>query len=311
MKSMRSKVSGHRAQLHFSAKLAVQIFARSRSAWICNQVTRCLLVVALSLTFVTKSEAQAVGRSPSRLPSPIATVITVGQSNAINQAPGGPYISRHPGKLFQINVNDGTISAASDPLLGVGDEPQPPAATSFMLPLGDLLMDTGKYGSVLIAPIAVGSTCSANWAAGGAWNPRITTIANELAHFGIKTTMVLWMEGECEGAGAGGTAGMTTAQYQTNVRSVQHTFAVNGITAPFFVSLETVCLSRPNPTIRAAQVALVDNVSIFAGPDFDTLLGSQYRWDTGQGLNGCHFNETADWNRLAPMWAAAIKAALH
>lgn len=263
---------------------------------------------AFSLALFMTSETATADNQPP-LPAPIGTVITVGQSNCINEAVGGPYKLRHAKSIFQLNIDNGKISPASDPLRGIGDPRLPGLpVTSYVLPLADLLMDAGKFASILVAPICVGDTISANWAEGGTWNGRVIRISEELNRLHLRATMILWMQGEGDASTA---FDVSMETYEANVRSVQETFAAHRQGAPFFVPLETVCFDRPNPTIRGAQAALVDYRKFFPGPDFDTLLGSPYRQDVSVGPNGCHFSQVAAWNNVAPMWAGAIKAALH
>ena len=201
-------------------------------------------------------------------------------------------------QLLQININDGNLIEAHDPVAGVGSQGGT-GTTSFMLPLLDQLNALDLGYRIILAPIAVASTYSADWAAGGSKNGRLTTIASQLAALNIPVAAVLWQQGE-------GDAGANVSQqtYMANVQSVRQTLVNAGVGAPFFVPLETICATggatQPQPTIRAAQSALVDNVSFFAGPDFDTISA---RYD------GCHFNQSGTL-QAAGMWASVLSSYL-
>jgi len=228
-------------------------------------------------------------------------IVVLGQSNATNEASIGSYVARNGG-CRTIDMRDGAITVAADPVVPyvVGN-----FGGSFMPRLCDLLIATGRWSKIILAPIAVGGTYSADWAPGGTENPRIGEISGRLSAAGIETGMILWQHGE----GDANVTTVTQAQYVANVRGVQQTFHRTGIDAPFFVPRETICNIAPitqpvnSKAIGAAQAQLVDNVTFFAGPDFDTL-DSTFRED------GCHFNGTTGTPTVASMWSTAITAAM-
>lgn len=238
---------------------------------------------------------QAMLCGPQQGALELRAIIVAGQSNAVNEATGYYAPSR---QLLQININDGNLIEAHDPVAGVGSQGGT-GTTSFMLPLLDQLNALDLGYRIILAPIAVASTYSADWAAGGSKNGRLTTIASQLAALNIPVAAVLWQQGE-------GDAGANVSQqtYMANVQSVRQTLVNAGVSAPFFVPLETICATggatQPQPTIRAAQSALVDNVSFLAGPDFDTISA---RYD------GCHFNQSGTL-QAAGMWASVLSSYL-
>lgn len=256
-----------------------------------------IAVLLFSMLFTTFANAAPVSSNTVTCGTNPYALIVVGQSNGTNEAPGQAYTPRH--ETWQISIGEGLLFISADPLRGTTRSNNNTGVTSFMLPLMDMLIDRGgPWDCLILAPIAVGGTSSADWLNG--WvSGRVTLIASQLRSWGIKPYAILWMQGEAEAA----STAVSAEQYKSNVRAIRQRFVNAGIDAPFYVPLETLCHSNNQTNrdrIRGAQSGLPDGVSFFAGPDFDALVPVGDRYD------GCHFSREAAWNVVAPAWFQAI-----
>jgi len=205
-----------------------------------------------------------------------AVIVVVGQSNAANHG-AGRYAARY--RVDNFNIYDGRCYRAADPLLGASGD-----GGNFATRLGDRLIYTGLFDRVILAPIAMGGTTVEQWAEEGMFNRRIPVLIRRLFDAGLSADFILWQQGE----GNPGMGDVGGRQYRKNLLEVIRTFRSFGVTAPFFVSLTTLC-GGPHANaenIRAGQRGVVNPLGgIYQGPDTDTI-GVEHRWDK------CHFDET-------------------
>jgi len=248
--------------------------------------------------FVGGYASDASGRTPvdPRLVEgeKTAVVVTLGQSNSCNTASGGAYTPTNTTKLQNLNLWDGGVYQAADPLLGC-TQIDANWATRF----GDQMISAGHYDRLILCPAGISATSIAQWAVGGIWNHRIGVVCKRLAALGLTPTIILWAQGEADAAGT-----TTQQQYIDRLTSVVNTFRGLGAKAPFFVAQSTWQsggLQTNSSAIRAAQAAIVNhNLGIWAGPDTDNLDNS-YRRD------GTHFNQFGAAS-AANAWQAAVEA---
>lgn len=222
---------------------------------------------APSYSFVNKDGRQLA--NPRSLASP-AVFVVLGQSLTSGHDQTD-YTPANSNAVFQLNVYDGGLYRAVDPLLG-GEG----TGGSYSTRLADKWVADGKYQSVVLVPIAVGGTTVAMWAPGGQLNHKIGVAARRLAALALSCSGVIWTQGEQDAFN-----GLSQASYAASLAGVISTFRVSGIAAPFFVALETwINGSQPAgaAAIRAAQAAVVDNVGVFQAGDTDTL-GNSFRYD--------------------------------
>jgi Carbohydrate esterase, sialic acid-specific acetylesterase len=230
---------------------------------------------------------------PCRADGPTAVIVTLGQSNAANNA-----LTRYSPKhdVLNFDLYDGRCYEARDPLLGASG-----TGGNFATPLADMLIDRRLYAQVIIAPIAMGGSTVEEWADQGMFNRRILVLIRRLSDAGLTPTQILWHQGEGN-PGAGDSHGR---QYRKNLLEVIATFRTYGISAPFFVALATKCGPYPRPNgnnIRDGQASTVNPLdNVFLGPDTDTL-GDEYR-----DKERCHFNAPG-LLRHATMWADVLQA---
>lgn len=219
-------------------------------------------------------------------------IVTVGQSLITNNVSGTYSCGT---KVHNLCLDNGGVYQAVQPLLGCsisGGEVRP---SNYAMHLADKLIAAGHYDRVIIAPIGIGGTTVAQWAPGGPCNHRIGVVAQRLAAHGYVLDMILWHQGESD-------HGIAATTMTSRLQAVIATFRTAGLTAPFLVAQASWNLSLTDPKVRQGQAAAVDNVSVFAGPNFDTLNNS-YRADT------THFNQ-AGAEAASTMWLASIEAAL-
>lgn len=227
---------------------------------------------------------------------PSRVIVIFGQSQGCNNLGPTLYTVRNSG-LKQLNINDGTVSAASEPLLGVSG-----TKSTFSVEMGDNLLDTGRWAQIILAPISWDGSYSSQWRNGGAYYSRVTSIISQIQALALNVGAIIWMQGEQD-------AGITEDQsvYVSNVLNAFSAFRNAGIRAPIFVPLETWAFSslQSNSTnIRAAQAALANpDMQIFTGPDFDTL-GNGFRQD------GTHFNDPGK-SAVAQKWVPYIARLMH
>ena len=200
-----------------------------------------------------------------------AVLLTLGQSNAANYGEA-PYAATQP--VLNFNAADGGCYLAGDPLLGATGSGGSP-----WIRLGDLLVAAAVYDKVVLVPIAVGSSSVVDWAWGDA-HARLVAAVHSAQSAGFSITQVLWHQGETDANN-----GMPGDEYARHLTVVVRSLRALGVQAPIFIAQASLCTGSPqNEDIRAGQRAVVaQGDGVFAGPDTDTLDGSEMRFD------GCHF----------------------
>lgn len=204
-------------------------------------------------------------------------IIAAGQSNATNVAPSA-YSPANPLVLDQLNVNDGGIYAAADPLLGCSLNDSLGPGNAF-LRLADSFVTAGKFDRVIIVCVSIDATSVAQWQSGFAAN-RITVALGRLAAKGIVagvnvTIAVLWGQGETD-------TGLGTSQvaYTASLNAVIAASRTAGFTGPWFVAKETWDGSAFSAALQSAQTVaspsgvINHGAAVWEGADADSLTGS-------------------------------------
>lgn len=208
----------------------------------------------------------------------------IGQSNTANfgQSPMTP-----KGNVY--NFYDGHCYRAVDPLLGATG-----IRGSVWTRLGRILLESGRYKNVIIAPAAVGGTGIREWAPGGQYNPLITSTIESMLKCGLKPTHILWHQGETDAV-----EHTPKKHYMELFRLMLAGIRAQGVKAPIYVSVATYLDKTTNEDIKQAQRQLIDpKAGILPGPDTDRL-GPELRFDR------VHFSDTG-LERFALMWAESI-----
>lgn len=222
-----------------------------------------------------------------------AVLLILGQSNAANHH-GQRFRSAYGSQI--VNFIDGRCYIAASPLLGASG-----VMGEYWTQLGNLLLASGHFNQVVLAPVASTGAEVARFAPGGDLNRLTLDAAARMAQSGYNITHVLWHQGERDYVD--GTSG---AAYRERLASLVENLRAIGVTAPFFVSIASKCLGLSNGGTRVhhadnsvvrAQRALHDSsLGIMGGIDTDTLMDDLDRVD------GCHFSATGE-QKAAEAWA--------
>lgn len=219
-----------------------------------------------------------------------AVLLIFGQSNGANSGEKR-YACKHA--VYNFNFFDGRCYKACDPLLGATEN-----KGNFAGRLGDMLIESGLFDSVILVPISVGGSRAEEWTAGGARHRRLQVAVKRVADAGLAFTHLLWHQGETNAR-----HDPNPAIYAASLRNIRSALTAYGVTAPMYVAQATVCNSAPNEGIRGAQRSVVCiEDGIYPGPDTDTI-GVDQRFD------GCHMSE-AGLIRHAELWTETISSCL-
>ena len=218
-----------------------------------------------------------------------AVLLVLGQSNAANYQG-----QRHQSADDRVvNFSDGHCYIASSPLLGADGD----YGESWTL-LGTKLIRSGLYTEVILIPAAVGGSSIQQWAAGGDLNQMLVAVIRAAkSHFTM--TGVLWHQGATDFA-------LRTPEeiYRWGLKSLIDTVRAEGVTAPFYISRSSLQLSADwleNNPISRAQAALVDDETIFAGPNTDHDIYEIDRFD------GLHFSASGQ-EKFTDTWLQLLRA---
>lgn len=223
--------------------------------------------------------------------SGMTKIVTLGQSNEANSFPT-PYTPNDPTTVVNLNVNDGAVYYAADPLLGCSTKI---VAGNYAGRLADELISFGPSTKVLLAPIGVSGTAVGNWADATTYGSRIVALLNRFTALGITPDAFLWGQGPTDTI-----AGTTQAEYLALLTMTINVSRDAGYTGPWFIAIQTMAEGVVAPQIQAAQQEIVDHsLGIWAGPDSDTI-GVEHRQD------GSHFDDVGS-AAYAEMWATALQ----
>jgi len=227
--------------------------------------------------------------------------LILGQSNAANHGEGS-YRSRH--RVFALDFMTLACHSAEDPLPGGSAN-----GGSIWPRLGDLLVQSGLFESVLFILVAFGGSFVTDWSVDTAVQRRLTLTLSRLRKcLGmpfIPMNAVLWQQGEAE---ANHTS-MPAATYSAHLRTVFEVIRRHGVFCPAFVAKATHCEAGEHPfnnhtAIREAQSEAADiSQGIFPGPDIDVIQGKGRSDD-------CHLSALG-LQQAAELWAEAIAAHAH
>jgi len=214
--------------------------------------------------------------------------LAFGQSNAANSVQG----RHHPGSGV-LNFFAGRCFAGDDPIPGASG-----TGGSVWNRLGDLLMGSGRFDSVVLASIAVDASAIAQWSRGGELQPRLLASLEELRAHGLEPTHLLWHQGERDMQ-----LGTDAPTYASHFSRLLASIRQAGFSAPVYVARASYCRGRRSEQVRTAQRDVVDVAAgVLAGPDTDALVGPDLRHDD------CHFS-AAGADRHAALWRDALLAA--
>lgn len=197
-------------------------------------------------------------------------LIVAGQSNTGNITPS-TYTPANPTKVDMLNVYDGAIYKASDPILGAFGAL---VLGNPYLRVADTLVTNNKFDRVILVGIGIGGTKVADHAPGGFLQDLFPVAMRRIAANGIVagtniTIAAIWAQGEDDTV-----AGTSQSAYTNSLNAYITASRTAGFTGIWFVNVETLSGST-SAAIQAAQAAVVNHgASVWAGANADALSGS-------------------------------------
>jgi Carbohydrate esterase, sialic acid-specific acetylesterase len=228
-------------------------------------------------------------------PPGTVVILSFGQSNAANDG-AARYVSRQAVHVF--NLFDMNYYKAVDPLPGATN-----SGGSVWGRLGDKMIESGQFRSVLFVPIAVGASYIQDWTPpDGYCYRRLQFALTRLKRVGIRIDMLCWHQGEADANHRTTSA----EEYKSGFRRLVKRIRAAGCEAPIYVAIASLCENDPHPhqnreQIRLAQQQLVAiSEGLLPGPDTD-------RFDDDYRSDGCHFSESG-LDAVAQAWLESIAA---
>jgi hypothetical protein len=217
-------------------------------------------------------------------------VLNVSQSNGASSVGTGTYTVLNPTKVLELNPYSGTAYQLVEPTLGATVTP---TRGSLIGKLGDLCV-TGGFDKFICCSIAIGGTPIAAWKSSGVLHHRLLAGLRRMNALIMSAPAgsticpaIMTMIGETDA-----NLGTSQASWEASFRDAQAAVAGQGLSYPWFVAKCSYVSGATNTTIQAAQVAVVDNVSIFAGADVNSITDR---------LDGTHLNNTGR-DAAAALW---------
>lgn len=237
-------------------------------------------------------------------------LVAFGQSNAANHGDVA-YECKH--NVINYYLDKNICYKAKDPLLGATNDPRSPGG-SIWSRLGDLLIESGKYDQVVIAPIAIDGSFAQEWAPGGQYFSRILAVSSQLAKLHLKVSAYLWIQGEAEAA-----FDPDTVKYKATITSMIEGMRSAGFKAPVYIAIATTCRNSmigadyeflnenerlyklvAQQAIEQAQFELINPAKgILLGPNLDLISARYARKDY------CHLNAFGQ-QTAAAMWRSIL-----
>jgi hypothetical protein len=212
-------------------------------------------------------------------------LIMAGQSNRVNIAPT-LYIPPHGGKIDVLNIGDGKLYPIAGPLPGTSYYPQyglgPGNVAAY---LAELLAAGGRFGRIIVVPIAIGGSSVEDWSTGLLAN-RIPEAVRRLAALGITPRThgvnfaMEWGQGSTDNLNR-----TSQSDYTDRLKKVFSNARKAGFSGRIFVAIDTWLLGEVWKPVQDAQRMIVDGKAIFQSCDCDNL-GQKFRQD-----HAGHFND--------------------
>lgn len=224
-----------------------------------------------------------------------AVLLVLGQSNAANHG-GQRYRSQQGDRV--VNFFDGRCFRAASPLLGATG-----TTGEYWTEVANLLIESGRFDQVVIAPLAINGSAVARWAPGGDINPLLIQLAAQIKQQGYRPTYVLWHQGEADYV-----LGTSEDAYKERFLSMVDTLRKGDVTAPVYISIASKCLepsnggfktNSPDNSIVRAQMSLSqEGGTIRRGVNTDALLDGNDRYDDCH-MGGSGLEKTAQaWGQI-------------
>lgn len=225
-----------------------------------------------------------------------AVFVVAGQSNAANSG-DTPYTPTNA-KVHNLNVSNGALYAAADPLVGCSNAVSGVYGNMFTR-MADKLVTAGKYQRVILIPIALGGTSIDTWKT--ILFGRINVAFRRAAAQGYTVTALLWQQGEADTDLA-----TTQAAYTASFNAMRSKLDDVALTTPWLLAKSTYSNGATSTPIRSAVSGLINGTTLLTGPDTDTLTGTTIN---RRDADNTHF-KAAGAEAAAVLWRDVIMAEL-
>lgn len=221
------------------------------------------------------TSAKTVRNTPINTAVRNLVLIVAGQSNRTSVVPSA-YTPSNPTALDNLNIYDGMIYAAADPMLGcsyIEGGFGTPVIGCVALRVADLFVTNGIFDRVIIVPVAVAATQIAQWDTNGVLENRIGAAVKRCIARGIVPGMtnvtfaIEWGQGE-------GDYATTQADYTAALLRVIANSQAAGFVGRWFVAKQSYANGSTFAQVVAAQVAVVNGTTVFQSADADSLVGA-------------------------------------
>lgn len=226
-----------------------------------------------------------------------AVLVVAGQSNASNNE-GTAYTPANPTKIDNLNIYDGAIYVASDPLLGTANDNSSLGPGNVATRIADTLITNNKFDRVIIVSIAFSATAVADWATGLEYD-RFRVAVSRMAAKGLTPTAVIWMQGENDNQ-----LGTTSSAYQASLTTVINNARAAGMSSavPWFIAKESYINGTTSAQVVSGQTSIVNSGNaVYAGPNLDAFTSASRQADN------THFNATGS-AQAASAWITSLAA---
>jgi hypothetical protein len=210
-------------------------------------------------------------------------------------------------KLDNFAWYDGRNWVAANALVGTSWNGSVGTSHNFNFKVADGIITNGKFDRVIIVPVAMSGTSVYQWVTDwigepGGYYRMIQAAAKKLAAQGVRPGtpgvkfLLKWNQGESDTQQA-----TTQAAYTSDFNKLMALCAIDLPGVPWMVAKETRYLGVNSGAVQAAQLALVNGTTVFAGENMDSIGSS------GRVGDDTHLNATGG-NLAATMGIAAITA---
>ena len=226
-------------------------------------------------------------------------LIVTGQSIPTNITPT-LYTPTNSSAVSQLNIYDGAFYPIASNVLGSSYYQGAFGPGNITVRIADSLVSNGYFNQVLLVNVAVGSTSAAQWATSQFTN-RVAVAMLRLKAQGITPSTIgvtfgyLRMQGEAELA-----LGTSQSAYTASVNAELSAATAAGFSGRIFIPEETWINGSTYAPVQNAQIALVNNTTIFSGGNLDALGAGDRQPDN------THPNDTG-----APIFASTVVTAMH
>lgn len=276
------------------ATFALGVYAGAKRVWPLPQLKRLLATEAQPLVRTDQFGRLLSYPGKIEIACPIqdektAVLLLVGQSNAAN----------YQGQRYQsaddrvVNFVDGRCYRAASPLLGADGQRGEPWTL-----LGNKLVQSGLYHTVILVPAAVGGSSVRRWAAGGDLNAMLMAVITAAkARYTINA--VLLDQGTTDFVER-----MPEGEYRSDLKSMIDSVRTQGVHAPFFITRSSAGppdWTEDNPVARAQATLADSRDAVFDGPNTDRDVTPLDRYD------GYHFGASGQ-EKFTDAWMRLLQA---